>query len=72
MEGPVDGYRLYYGTQSGVQSIFKDVGNVTIARLDGLPKNIPIFIVCRAYRSGLQESDPSNEVVWINRPGKKK
>jgi hypothetical protein len=55
----VDGYRIYYGTTSGQQSIFYDVGNITTGEV----KDLPVGIV-RAY-AGTIESGPSNEVVYV-------
>jgi hypothetical protein len=59
-------YRLYYGPNSGQQTIFVDVGNSTRAEVKGedLPPGIPIYFVARAY-IGVDESGPSNEVVYV-------
>ena len=59
-----EGYRLYYGPESGMQTIFVDVGNNTTGEITGLPPGVPIYIVARAY-IGTLESGPSNEVVWV-------
>jgi hypothetical protein len=36
----VEGYRIYYGTTSGQQSIFYDVGNITTGEVKDLPVGI--------------------------------
>jgi PA14 domain len=58
-------YRLYYGPNSGQQTIFVDAGNSTVAEVkdEDLPPGVPIYFVARAY-IGVYESGPSNEVVY--------
>ena len=56
-------YRLYYGPNSGQQTVFVDVGTATTAEVKDLPPGIPIYFVAKAY-IGLRESGPSNEVVY--------
>jgi Fibronectin type III domain len=58
-------YRLYYGPNSGQQTIFVDVGKSTVAEVkdEDLSPGIPIYFVARAY-IGVRESGPSNEVVY--------
>ena len=56
-------YRLYYGPNSGQQTIFEDVGTSTTWEVKNLPPGVPIYFVARAY-IGLSESGPSNEVVY--------
>jgi hypothetical protein len=56
-------YRLYYGPNSGQQTIFEDVGTSTTWEVKNLPPGVPIYFVARAY-IGVRESGPSNEVVY--------
>jgi hypothetical protein len=58
------GYRLYYGPEPGVQTVSEDTGEKTTWEVTGLPVEVPIYFVVRAYNS-VGESGPSNEVVWI-------
>jgi Fibronectin type III domain len=56
-------YRLYYGPNSGQQTIFEDDITSTTWEVKNLPPGVPIYFVVRAY-IGVQESGPSNEVVY--------
>ena len=56
-------YRLYYGPNSGQQTIFEDAGTSTTWEVKDLPPGVPIYFVARAY-IGVSESGPSNEVVY--------
>jgi hypothetical protein len=56
-------YRLYYGPNSGQQTIFEDVGTSTTWEVKNLPPGVPIYFVARTY-IGVRESGPSNEVVY--------
>ena len=61
-------YHLYYGPNSGEQTIFEDAGTSTTWEVNNLPPGIPIYFVVRAYiEVGIQkvESGPSNEVVFV-------
>ena len=60
---PVDGYRLYYGTTSGVYTDSMDAGDTTQATLTGLNLDTTYYIVVRAYNID-GESGNSNEVSW--------
>jgi hypothetical protein len=55
--------RLYYGSNSGQQTIFVDAGTSMVAEVKDLPPGIPIYFVVRAYNAS-GESGPSNEVVY--------
>lgn len=61
------GYRIYYGTASGVYSHSTDVGNVTSFTLTGLTKGQTYFIVATAYDTSQNESGYSNEVSGVPR-----
>ena len=59
--GIIDGYRVYWGTESGVYTDSCDVGNVFNTTLFGLPDDIYLYIITRTYNA-VGESDNSNEV----------
>ena len=55
------GYKIYYGTSSGVYSVIIDVGNVTTFKVDGLSSGTYYFAVT-AYDNSRNEGGYSNEV----------
>lgn len=61
------GYRLAYGTNSGVKSgvygATNNVGNVTQTTVTNLLKNIPYYFVVKTYASNGLESASSSELV---------
>jgi hypothetical protein len=61
-ESDLAGYRLYYGTASGVYDHPVDVGKVTTYTLTGLTKGQTYYIVVRAYDTSSNESADSNPV----------
>lgn len=64
--GPVDGYRVYWGTAAGVHPNSKDVGpklEEPISDLNGLLPGTQYFFVVRAYNTA-GESGDSNEVNY--------
>jgi hypothetical protein len=63
--GTVSGYRIYYGTSSGVYTGAEDVGNVTQYPLSNLPlvEETTYYIIVKAYNSA-GESSPSNMVTY--------
>lgn len=63
--GVVTGYRIYYGTSSGVYSGMEEVGNVLQYPLSSLPlqEKTTYYLVVKAYNAS-GESAPSNEVTW--------
>lgn len=61
----VTGYRLHYGTQSGVYTATLDAGNVTTATISGLADDTTYYIAATAYNPGY-ESNYSNEVSYRN------
>jgi fibronectin type 3 domain-containing protein len=56
------GYKLYYGTASGVYDYSIDVSNVTTYTLTGLTKGRTYYFVATAYDLSHNESSYSNEV----------
>jgi hypothetical protein len=56
------GYKIHYGSQSGVHPNVVDVGQVTRSGVGPLTPGQYYFVVT-AYVSGLGESDPSNEAT---------
>jgi hypothetical protein len=56
------GYKLYYGTASGVYDHSVDVSNVTTYTLTGLTKGRTYYFVATAYDMSHNESGYSNEV----------
>lgn len=57
----VIGYRVYYGTQSGVYTQSKDVGNVLSTAIQDLQEGQTWYFVVRAY-TATDESANSNEI----------
>ena len=62
--GDPAGYRIYFGTSTGVYTGNVDVGNVTEYTLAGLAADTTYYFVVRAYNES-GESGNSNEVPWI-------
>lgn len=63
-EPDLAGYRIYYGTNSGLWNITIDVGNVTNVTISGLARGVTYYFVATAYNTANLESDPSNEVSY--------
>ncbi len=61
-ESDLAGYRIYFGSASGVYGAPIDVGNVTIHKLSGLTTGTWYFAIT-AYNSSGLESGYSNEVI---------
>jgi len=61
-EPEVTGYRVYYGTQSGVYTVIRDVGNVTTFQVTGLDVSLNYYFAVQAYASNGLSSALSNEV----------
>lgn len=61
------GYKIAYGTSSGVYDNSVDVGNVTTALLDGLQDNVQYFIAAQAYATAENVvSVYSNEITFMH------
>lgn len=59
----LEGYKLYYGTSSGVYTISVDVGNVASSLVTGLTSGTTYYFVVTAYDTIGNESGYSTEVV---------
>jgi hypothetical protein len=63
-ESNIAGYRLQYGTTSGVYPNSLDVGKVTTATADGLNPGDTYYFVVVAYNTAGQTSPPSAQVSY--------
>ena len=61
-EPDIAGYRLHYGTSSGIYTETIDVGNNTSATVATLTAGSTYFFVVTAYNTATLESEASNEV----------
>lgn len=59
------GYRLHYGTNSGVYYASANVGNSTASTLAGLDEGTRYFIAATAFDASGAESVPSNEASGV-------
>lgn len=64
-ESDIAGYKLSYGTTSGIYPITIDTGNVTKFIVTGLQVNTPYFFVLQAYDTSNLISPYSIEVPFI-------
>lgn len=64
--GPVEGYRLYWGPETGLYSTHSvDITGTRIPMSSlGLAQGLRVYMVCRAYNS-VGESGDSNEITFI-------
>jgi hypothetical protein len=60
-DATVIGYRVYYGTTSGVYGLSVDAGNQTSVAVNGLINGVRYYFVVRAYNTFGYISAPSNE-----------
>jgi hypothetical protein len=67
-EPDLAGYRLHYGTQSGVYTVTRDVGMVTEATVSYLSEGVTFFFAVTAYDTFGFESLPSDEVSFAVPP----
>lgn len=58
----LDGYRVYYGTSSGVYDTTLDVGSVITSTVSNLTDGVIYYFAVTAYDLSGNESDFSNEV----------
>ena len=58
------GYKVYYGTASGVYTQSVDIGNQTTATLTNLSEGVTYFSVVTAYDAERLESPPSVEISF--------
>lgn len=61
----VAGYAIYYGTNSGSYTFRFDAGGNTATAIPGLTEGVTYYFVVTAYDQQGNESDPSNEVVYV-------
>jgi hypothetical protein len=63
--GTVEGYNVYYGTNPGDRSNFRDAGNTTQLDLNNLPlsEGVTYYLCVSAYNSA-GESPPCAPVVF--------
>ncbi len=64
-EGNLAGYRLLYGTTSGVYPISVDAGNATTATASGLNPGQTYYFAVVAYNNAGQTSPPSAQVMHV-------
>jgi hypothetical protein len=57
------GYRIYFGTNSGYYEDVVDAGSRTACTITGLAAGVTYYFVCTAYGTG-EESNFSNEIVY--------
>lgn len=62
VESDVAGYRIYYGTESGIYSLKKEVGMANSATISDLAAEQTYYFVVTAYNEANLESLPSAEV----------
>lgn len=67
-EADLAGYRIHYGTESGVYTTTMDVGNHTEATIPNLNVNTTYFFAVTAYDITELESEPSDEVTLTIEP----
>ena len=63
-EPELAGYKVYYGTASGVYTQSVDIGNQTAATLTNLSVGVTYFSVVTAYDAQRLESPPSVEISF--------
>jgi len=64
LEPDIEGYKVYWGTGSGVYPFSKDVGNQTSYTITGLIVGKIYYIAVTAFNTSKIESGYSNEVVY--------
>jgi hypothetical protein len=61
----VAGYRVYYGTTSGIYSYKVDAGNATSVTISNLTGGVTYYIAATAYDANGNESQFSGEVSFV-------
>lgn len=64
----VIGYRVHWGTSSGVYDLDLDVGSNTFATISGLTPGTDFFFVVTAYSTAPVESAPTDELFYRTSP----
>jgi hypothetical protein len=64
-EPSVQGYRVYYGTASGLYTNAFDAGNRTDCVIAGLDPGATYYFACTAYSATGDESNFSGEIVYV-------
>jgi hypothetical protein len=64
LEPDLGGYKLHYGTSSGIYTRSVDAGNETTINVPELVSGFTYYFVVTAYNDAGVESPPSNEVVF--------
>jgi hypothetical protein len=68
-EPSVQGYRVYYGTTSGVYTGVVDAGSSTDCVISGLDPGVTYYFACTAYSATGDESNFSGEIVYASNTG---
>jgi hypothetical protein len=63
-EPNISGYRVYYGSESGIYDSIVDVGNITNYTIIGLEPGDTYFITATAYDTDGNESDFATELPY--------
>ena len=64
----IAGYRVYYGTSSGIYQSFVDTGKMTTCTISNLSEGITYYFAATGYDSSGAQSDFSNEVAFVPNP----
>lgn len=64
-DASVVGYKMYYGTNSGVYNQTNVLGNVTTCNITNLTEGVTYFFAAKAHDISGVESDFSNEVGYL-------
>ncbi|MGD9086245.1 MAG: fibronectin type III domain-containing protein [Desulfobacterales bacterium] len=63
-EPELAGYKIHWGTSSGIYTASKDVGKTTTTTINGLEEGKTYYFVATAYDNQNNESDYSNQIVF--------
>ena len=64
-EPEVSGYKIHWGTQSGVYTHSQDAGNATDAVVSEFMEGVEYFTAISAYSATGEESDYSAEISFV-------
>jgi hypothetical protein len=65
-EPSVQGYRVYYGKESGFYTSVFDAGNRTDCVITGLDPGVTYYFACTAYSATGDESNFSGEIIYTS------